>query len=80
MVMYCLWTCIPYFTKQLEQCQNKEKALHQSLKTLKDTFTELKHDTQRDVTRFTDERVKLFEQVNFLQSSYRSNMAGTITD
>ena len=48
---------------QLEQCQNKEKTLTQSLKTLKESFTELKHDTQRDVTKFTDERVKLFEQV-----------------
>lgn len=60
----CAGVCVSYLTKQLEQCQNKEKSLNQSLKTLKENFTELKHDTQRDVTKFTDERVKLFEQVN----------------
>lgn len=56
---------------KLEQCSSKEKALTQSLKTLKEQFTEFKCDTQRDVTKFTDERIKLWEQIETCKEEYK---------
>ena len=40
------------------------------LKSLRDQYTQSKHEAQRDLARFSDERVSLFAQVGSAQEEY----------
>ena len=40
------------------------------LKTVRDQYTQSKHEAQRDLARFSDERVSLFAQISSAQEEY----------
>ncbi len=40
------------------------------MRSLKEKFTEVKHDAQREVARFSDERVKLYSQIEHSREEY----------
>ena len=40
------------------------------LKTLKEQYTQSKHEAQRDLAKFSDERVSLFAQITSAQEEY----------
>lgn len=40
------------------------------LKSLREQYTQSKHEAQRDLARFSDERVSLFAQITSAQEEY----------
>lgn len=55
---------------RIEQFQSQENKVKQKFKTLKDKFTETKHETQKQVTQFTEERVKMYELLEQRKEEY----------
>ena len=48
---------------QVESYQDNELSIAQAMKVLRESFTEAKHEAQREVARFSDERLRLYTQV-----------------
>ena len=48
---------------QIESFQSNELSITQAMKVVREGFTEAKHEAQREVARFSDERLRLHGQV-----------------
>ena len=55
---------------QVERFQTSMQALQAKLKSLKEQYTQSKHEAQRDLAKFSDERVSLFAQISSAQEEY----------
>ena len=55
---------------QIETFQNVEQELKNQLRILKDKFTELKHDTQREIARMSEDRRDLYQQIHRSKEEY----------
>ncbi len=54
----------------MEKFESHQRDLAQSLRSLREKFTEAKHDAQREVARFSDERVKLYGHLKQSREEY----------
>lgn len=48
---------------QIESFQSNERSIAQAMRVVRENFTEAKHEAQREVARFSDERARLYGQV-----------------
>jgi chromosome segregation ATPase len=58
------------FKAQVEGFQSGMHAEQSKLKSLREQYTQSKHEAQRDLARFSDERVSLFAQIASAQEEY----------
>jgi chromosome segregation ATPase len=58
------------FKAQVEGFQSGLHAEQSKLKSLREQYTQSKHEAQRDLARFSDERVSLFSQISSAQEEY----------
>ena len=54
----------------MERYQADLQAHQAMLKSLKEQYTQSKHEAQRDLAKFSDERVSLFRQISSAQEEY----------
>lgn len=54
----------------MENYQSSMQIQQSKLKSLKEQYTQSKHEAQRDVAKFSDERVSLFAQITSAQEEY----------
>lgn len=62
-------SCFPIII-QIEAFQGNEHEVKQQLSVVKDKFTEITQDTQKEIARFTIERSKLHQQRESAQEEY----------
>ena len=48
---------------QIESFQSNERDVSHALRVVRESFTEAKHEAQREVARFSEERARLHGQV-----------------
>ena len=65
MIVYCSLELFALPLHQIEAFSTNEHELSQVQKSLRDCFMEAKHDAQREVARFSDDRVKLYGHVSW---------------
>lgn len=58
----CWWLTVS-LQLQIESFQGNERDVTQALRVVKESFTEAKHEAQREVARFSEERARLQGQV-----------------
>ena len=65
-----VWLCVAMcWVLQVETYELSERALVQAVRSLKESFTETKHDSQHEVAHLSSERVRLTQQVSETLSS-----------
>ena len=58
----------PYL--QVERFQAGTQTLQGSLRTVKEQYTDSKHEAQRELAKFSDERINLYSQISAAQDEY----------